>query len=122
MPKDSVQGNIEPDYPFLLGLYQELHAHPELSGQEEWTSDRIASELAAAGVIILLFFVRLDPLYEGIVLFTVLCMLMIALLLLIKDMDNPFEIGTHTYADVDLETLKYLETYFDEQDAAEAAR
>ena len=31
-------------------------------------------------------------------------------------MDNPFEIGDHTYADVDLETLNYLETYFDEQD------
>jgi hypothetical protein len=32
-------------------------------------------------------------------------------------MDNPFESGSHTYADVDLETLTYLETYFDEQDA-----
>ena len=30
--------------------------------------------------------------------------------------------GDHTYADVDLETLNYLETYFDEQDAVEAAR
>jgi amidohydrolase len=49
MQGDSVQGLIEPDYPFLLGLYQELHAHPELSGQEEWTSARLASELGAAG-------------------------------------------------------------------------
>lgn len=49
MLKNSVQGLIEPDYPFLLGLYQELHAHPELSGQEEWTSARLASELGAAG-------------------------------------------------------------------------
>jgi hypothetical protein len=32
-------------------------------------------------------------------------------------MDNPFEIGASTYADVDLETLGYLNTYFDEQDA-----
>jgi hypothetical protein len=37
-------------------------------------------------------------------------------------MDNPFEIGEHTFADVDLETLDYLEKYFDEQDAVEAAR
>jgi hypothetical protein len=44
--------------------------------------------------------------------------MLIGLLLLIRDMDNPFEVGTHTYADVDLETLDYLETYFDEQDAA----
>jgi hypothetical protein len=67
------------------------------------------SELAAAGVIILLFFVKLDPLYEGIVLFTVLCMLMIALLLLIKDMDNPFEFGKNSYADVNLFLLWDLE-------------
>jgi hypothetical protein len=60
------------------------------------------AELAAAGVIILLFFVRLDPYYEGVVLFTVLCMLLTALLLLIRDMDNPFEVGKKTHADVDL--------------------
>jgi hypothetical protein len=33
------------------------------------------------------------------------------------DPDHLLEIGSHTYADVDLETLTYLETYFDEQDA-----
>ncbi len=67
------------------------------------------SELAAAGVIILLFFVKLDPYYEGLILFTVLCMLMTALLLLIKDMDNPFEVGKNTYADIDLFLLWDLE-------------
>jgi amidohydrolase len=33
----------------LLALYQHLHAHPELSFQEEKTSNRLASELRAAG-------------------------------------------------------------------------
>jgi hypothetical protein len=68
------------------------------------------AELAAAGVIILLFFVRLDPYYEGVILFTVLCMLLTALLLLIRDMDNPFEVGKKTHADVDLFLLWDLET------------
>ncbi len=67
------------------------------------------SELAAAGVIILLFFVKLDPLYEGLVLFTVLCMLLTALLLLIRDMDNPFEVGRGSHADIDLFLLWDLE-------------
>jgi amidohydrolase len=49
MRKNSHPGLGERDYPSLLQLYQELHAHPELSGQEEWTSERLASELAAAG-------------------------------------------------------------------------
>jgi hypothetical protein len=67
------------------------------------------AEIAAAGVILILFFVKLDPFYEGLILFTVLCMLMIALLLLIKDMDNPFEVGQKTFADVDLFLLWDLE-------------
>ena len=71
------------------------------------------AELAAAGVIILLFFVRLDPYYEGLVLFTVLCMLLTALLLLIRDMDNPFEVGKKTYADIDLFLLWDLEEKLD---------
>jgi hypothetical protein len=73
------------------------------------------SELAAAGVIILLFFVKLDPFYEGLVLFTVLSMLLIALLLLIRDMDNPFEVGKKTYADIDLFLLWDLEKKLDEK-------
>ncbi len=66
------------------------------------------AELATAAVIILLFFVKLE-LVEGFVLFTVLSMLLIALILLIKDMDNPFEVGKHTFADIDLFLLFELE-------------
>jgi hypothetical protein len=73
------------------------------------------SELAAAGVIILLFFVKLDPFYEGLVLFFVISMLLIALLLLIKDMDNPFEVGKNTYADIDLFLLWDLERNLNEK-------
>ncbi len=71
------------------------------------------SELAAAGVVLLLFFVKLDPYYEGVLLFTVLCMLLVALLLLIRDMDNPFEVGKKTCADIDLFLLWDLEKKLD---------
>lgn len=79
------------------------------------------AEIATVSVIILMLFVRMDPILEGTIIFAVVCSMLVGLVLLIRDMDNPFEIGTHTYADVDLETLNYLETYFDEQDAADAA-
>lgn len=75
------------------------------------------AEVATAGVILLLLFVKIDPILEGTIIFAVISSMLIGLLLLIRDMDNPFEIGGHTYADVDLETLVYLDTYFDEQDA-----
>jgi hypothetical protein len=75
------------------------------------------AEIATGSVILLLLFVKIDPFIEGMVIFAVISSMLIGLLLLIRDMDNPFEIGSHTYADVDLETLTYLEMYFDEQDA-----
>jgi hypothetical protein len=75
------------------------------------------AEVATAGVIILLMFVKIDPYIEGMIIFAVITSMLVGLLLLIRDMDNPFEIGTHSYADVDLETLVYLDKYFDEQDA-----
>jgi len=80
------------------------------------------AEIATASVILLMLVVKIDPLLEATIVFAVICSMLIGLLLLIRDMDNPFEIGEHTYADVDLETLNYLEKYFDEQDAVEAAR
>ena len=67
------------------------------------------AELAAAGVIGILFFVRIDLWYEGLVLFAVISALLISLILLIKDMDDPFEVGRKSYADVDLSILFDLE-------------
>jgi hypothetical protein len=80
------------------------------------------AEIATVSVIFLMLVVKMDPLLEGTIIFAVICSMLVGLVLLIRDMDNPFEIGDHTYADVDLETLDYLGTYFDEQDAADAAR
>jgi hypothetical protein len=75
------------------------------------------AEIATASVILLLLFIKIDPYLEGAIIFAVVSSMLIGLVLLIRDMDNPFEIGVSTYADVDLETLNYLDTYFDEQDA-----
>lgn len=74
------------------------------------------AEFATASVILLLLFIKMDSSLEGVLIFGVVCSMLVGLLLLIRDMDNPFEMGSNTYADVDLETLNYLEIYFDEQD------
>jgi amidohydrolase len=46
---DSVRSRINDTYPQLEALYKHLHAHPELSYQEEKTAARIADELRQAG-------------------------------------------------------------------------
>lgn len=40
---------LDREYPALEALYREFHVHPELSGQEEWTSRHLAGKLRDAG-------------------------------------------------------------------------
>jgi hypothetical protein len=119
--------NVAP--PLIAKLRNELGAIDKMTNRIEVIirTDFIPAayalaEVATASVIFLLLFVKIDPLPEATVVFAVIASMLIGLLLLIRDMDNPFEIGEHTFADVDLETLNYLEKYFDGQDAVEAAR
>jgi len=43
------QSLAEAELPSLLGIYKDIHSHPELSGQEERTAGLVAKELRAAG-------------------------------------------------------------------------
>jgi hypothetical protein len=110
--------NVPPN--FVIKLKTEMTMIDRLSHRIKTIADTsfipaayAISELAAVGVIILLLFIKLDPYYEGVIIFTVLCMLLTALLMLIKDMDNPFEVGKNSYADVDLFLLWDLEKKLD---------
>jgi hypothetical protein len=100
-----VDMNVPPQY--TVKLKNELGTIDRISHRIKTIAG--TSFIPAACVIVLLFFVKLDPLYEGLALFAVLCLLLTALLLLIKDMDNPFEVGKATYADIDLFLLWDLE-------------
>jgi sugar phosphate permease len=69
------------------------------------------AEISVVGVVLILFFVKLDPYYDGMIIFTIIVALLISILLLIRDMDNPFEYGGKTFADVDLSPLLDIEKY-----------
>lgn len=69
------------------------------------------AELAVGAVLIMLLFLKIEPVYEGLALIGATSSLLIGLILLIKDMDNPFEVGKKTYADVDLGLLWGLEEF-----------
>ena len=47
--RNSATVSRDAELPSLLTIYKDLHAHPELSGQEERTSALVAKELKAAG-------------------------------------------------------------------------
>jgi ABC-type multidrug transport system fused ATPase/permease subunit len=69
------------------------------------------AEISVAGVILILFFVKIDPYYEGMIIFAIIIILLVSIILLIKDMDNPFEYGRKTFADVDLSPIFEIERY-----------
>jgi len=46
---DRLRSFIESDFPGLMHMYQELHAHPELSGQEKETARRVAESFSRMG-------------------------------------------------------------------------
>src|SRR2546427_10160704 len=47
---DSLKPGVDTEYPSLERLYQDFHAHPELSFHEEKTAAKLASELKALGL------------------------------------------------------------------------
>jgi hypothetical protein len=108
--------NVPPN--FLVKISSELSAVDRLANRIEIIMETsfipaayAIAELATAGVILILLFIKLDPYFEGLVVITVISALLIALLLLIRDMDNPFEVGRQSYADVDMRLLWQLEEY-----------
>jgi hypothetical protein len=75
------------------------------------------AEIATAAVILVMLFVENTRFLEGSLIFVFLSLMLIALVMLIKDMDNPFEFQQGTSADVDIDTLLNLGTYFEEREA-----
>lgn len=71
------------------------------------------AELAVFTVLLVLLFVRTEPFYEGLALIGATSSLLIGLIMLIKDMDNPFEVGRNSYADVDMSLLFGLDEFLD---------
>ncbi len=101
-----------------LGMLDKMTNRIEVIIRTEFIPAAYAlAEVATGSVILLLLFLDMDPYLVGVLIFAIITSMLIGLVLLIRDMDYPFETGSTTYADGDLETLSYLTTYFDEQDA-----
>ena len=49
LAQQTPQSLADAELPSLLGIYKDIHSHPELSGQEERTAALVAKELRAAG-------------------------------------------------------------------------
>jgi predicted membrane chloride channel (bestrophin family) len=63
------------------------------------------SIISIVAVLLILLFTKMDPYYEGVLLFGSVAFVLISLMMLIRDMDNPFEHGKNSAADVDMKIL-----------------
>lgn len=73
------------------------------------------AELAIGSVILLLMFTKIGTAQGGLLVFGVISAVLLGLTFLIRDMDNPFETGKNSYADVSVEMLYNLEKYWEGQ-------
>jgi hypothetical protein len=108
--------------PVIVLLRNEVSAIDRLSNRIEVIMETsfipaayAISELATAASIFVLLFIKLDTFFEGLVVFFSFAAVLISLNLLIRDMDNPFEVGEDAHADVDMDLLWKLEKYLDER-------
>jgi len=69
--------------------------------------------IATGAVLAVLAFLDMKYFYDGLLLFGAVSFVLTSLLMLIKDMDNPFEYGKKSSADVDLNLLFDLEKEFE---------
>ncbi len=111
--KSGVQAN------FIIKLRSELTLIDRLSHRVDTIEETsfipaayTIAELAIGVILLLLLFVQVDLAYGGLVIVAAVSMVLLSLLFLIKDMDNPFEYGKDSFADVDLRILFHLEEYW----------
>ena len=69
----------------------------------------VVSDISVGASILLLLFVKLDTLCQSLALVGAVSFILITLLVLIRDMDNPFDFGDTSIADVDTSILSLLE-------------
>lgn len=110
--------NLAP--PLIIKLRSELTNIDKISNRIEMIMEttflsaaHVIAKVAVGMAIITLLFVKIDPNYVGVVLFGTVSFLLIALSILIKDMDNPFEMEKDSSADTELNVLWKLEEYMD---------
>lgn len=100
---------------FIVRLRNELANIDRISNRIETIKETTfipaaynVAQLAVGAAIVTLHFTNIDRFIDGIIMTGVISLILVSLILLIKDMDDPFE-GKKTYADIDLSLMYKLE-------------
>jgi hypothetical protein len=101
---------------FIVRLRNELANIDRISNRIETIKETTfipaaynVAQLAVGAAILTLLFTNIDHFIDGIIMTGVISLILISSILLIKNMDDPFEVGKKTYADIDLSLMYKLE-------------
>jgi hypothetical protein len=100
----------------ILKLRNELSNIKKISNRVEVIKEvpflpagQAIAEIATGSAVLVMLLLKIDPFYEGLMLTGLISLIMTSVVLLIRDMDNPFE----GHAKVDLSQLYKLDKYLD---------
>ncbi len=113
--------NVPP--PYIIKLRNELANIEKISNRIDTIEETdflpsayILSQTAVFFVFLILLFSTVDPYLIGMAIIYTVTFLITGILLLIKDMDNPFETGGQGSAEVDLKHIYKLDKYLKKHD------
>lgn len=102
--------------PYVLRMRSDLNGVEKICNRIETIIETsfipaayIVSWVATGIVLVTLLITRTESSYESVVIYGAVAFILVALNLLIRDMDNPFETGGKSAADVDLSHLRKLQ-------------
>jgi hypothetical protein len=113
--------NVAP--PYIIKLRNELNNIEKISNRIDTIEETdflpsayALSQTAVFFVFLILLFAMVDPYVIGMAIIFTVTFLITGILLLIKDMDNPFETGGQGSAEVDLKHIYKLDKYIKSHD------
>ena len=119
--KVMAEKNMAP--PYIIKMRNELHNIEKISNRIDTIEETnflpaayALSQVAVLFLMLILLFSLVDPSVIGMVIIFTVTFLITGILVLIKDMDNPFETGGTGSADVDLSHIYKLDQYLKSHD------
>lgn len=113
--------NVAP--PYVIKMRNELNTIEKISNRIDTIEETnflpsayALSQVAVLFVMLILLFSMVDPYVIGMIIIFTVTFLITGILVLIKDMDNPFETGGTGSADVDLSHIYKLDKYLKSHD------
>jgi len=114
--------NVPPNY--IIMMRNDLSGIERLSNRVETIKDTsflppafAVARILVAMVLGMMIFVKVDPYYEAVIITAILGFLLVGLVFLIRDIDDPFKGHDRSFADVDLEHIMKVQEYVGKVDS-----